>query len=150
MEQNAVWNSRVSQDLLATCVGNSSVCSNHITEMGMTPQFVADSIVDGTLPCIQNLTWLNSTSGQHFTASFTNMMTAQSANQPLLAPFWYRLYRCSATDIDQLNHFYNTNFENLLYTSSTLDYSYGLAITVGGSEVYSYAGDNALSYEDQV
>lgn len=150
MENNAVWNSRVSQDLINTCVGNSSVCEDNVKQMGHTPQFIVDSIVDGTLPCLKNLSWLNATNGQHIVASFTNTMTATQANQPLLAPFWNRLYRCSASDIEQLNTFYKNNIDGLYYSSPMLDYSYGLAITVGGSEVYSYAGDKALTYDDQV
>lgn len=61
-----------------------------------------------------------------------------SNNYILNGPFWWRLYRCSDADVDQLN-FYNS------YKQTTQPaefpppqaYSYGVAIIVGANEVYS-------------
>jgi len=102
------WASQVAQDVAFGCVSNSSVCSSRLSVMGHIPKLVMDSIIDGTLPCLRNLTWLSAKDGQFWTSIYNNYCTggATRATAHLcLAPFWYRLHRCSSTDITQLNFF---------------------------------------------
>lgn len=80
------------------------------------------------------------------------IITKGGGKRYLLAPFWYRMYRCSDSDIEQLN-FFHTYHQSMIEeqeSESYLDYSYGIATNVGGNELYSYAGENALTYNDQV
>jgi hypothetical protein len=77
--------------------------------MGHIPKLVMDSIIDGTLPCLANLSWLSARDGQFWAASYNNYCTGGatlSTAHLCLAPFWYRLHRCSSTDITQLNFFH--------------------------------------------
>ena len=61
------------------------------------------------------------------------------------------MYRCSDSDVEQLNFFHKYQQSLIHYEGeSYLDYSYGLANNIAGNELYSYAGDNALTYNDQV
>jgi pimeloyl-ACP methyl ester carboxylesterase len=87
LENNAQMNSLVSQSVIDLCVQNSSVCAQYLGEMGDLPQLVMQSVIDGTLPCLKNIPWLNATDGHIRTAQFTNFMTATRTAQPLLGPF---------------------------------------------------------------
>lgn len=105
IENNAVWNTHVTQNVIDLCVSNSSVCANYLGVVGHIPRLVMDQIVDGTLPCLSKVPWLNTKSGQHWVAIYTNFMTASRYAQVLLGPFYYRLYRCSDSDVQQLIYF---------------------------------------------
>jgi pimeloyl-ACP methyl ester carboxylesterase len=105
IENNAVWNTHVTQDLLSLCVSNSSLCANYLGIVGHIPRLVLDQIVDQTLPCLSKIPWLNTPSGQHWIAIYSNSMTASRTAQSLLGPFYYRLYRCSDSDVAQLINF---------------------------------------------
>lgn len=151
MENNAMWNSLVSQDVLRLCVANSSVCSSYLGAMGHLPQLVKDAVIDGTLPCLKNISWLNARDGHFITTQFTNYMTATRSAHTLLGPFWYRLYRCSASDIEQINNFYNVRMDMMTPdVADVLDYSYGLGINLGVNELYSFEGNDSLTYDEQV
>ena len=113
-----------------------------------------DSIIDGTLPCLAKLPWLTQQRAANLNADFQcvslvnpvelhpltplGRLGGVNNNYILNGPFWWRLYRCSDTDVDQLN-FYNS------YKQTTQPaefpppqaYSYGVAIIVGANEVYS-------------
>ena len=151
LENNAEWNSQVAQDIILTCASNSSVCAGFVGDMGHIPKLVNDAIIDGTLPCSSKLSWLNATTPGSATY-WTQIMSVyleQGTNQPGLAPFWYRLFRCSATDVVQLNFLYN-KVSMVSSPESSVRYSMGIAIIIGTSELYSYAGPNALTYQQQL
>lgn len=150
MENNAEWCSEVTANVAYGCASDSSVCTSSIGEMGHLPRLVMDAIIDGTLPCLQKLPWLNTEAGAFWVRVYANYFTAGTTVKSGLAPFWYRLYRCSPTDIEQLNYFNNYRQANEYYSQNQLILSYGLAIIIGASEIYSFAGENALSYEQQV
>ena len=60
-EHNGEWTSQVAQDVAHECAANSTVCSDRISDMGHIPMLVMDAVIDGTLPCLRNLSWLNAT-----------------------------------------------------------------------------------------
>eukprot|EP01040_Poterioochromonas_malhamensis_P011488 gene11488-12524_t len=151
LEDSALMNSWVSQEVVNLCVTNSSVCENAFSVMGNYPQLISQAVKDRTLPCVEKLPWLNQTGGHFLTEQYTNFMTGTQSAQVLLGPFWFRLHRCSDSDIEQLNYFYN------VYTSqidsnemSVYDYSYGLGMNLGANELYSFEGNNSLTYDQQV
>ena len=148
------WASQIAQDVAYGCASNSSVCSDRISAMGHIPKLVMDSIVDGTLPCLRNLTWLSASDGQYWASIYCNWCTSQGGGSRVLShvclsPFWYRLYRCSASDVTQLNFFNAYQQVALNQPVSALEYSLGVAITIGVSELYSYS-PHPLSYSQQV
>ena len=150
LENTGFWASQVAEDILSSCTHQSQLCSQYLGAMGHLPKLVLDSIVDGTLPCLSQIAWLNSSSGQHWTSTFSFTLSASDPFHPFLGPFWFRLYRCSPSDVEQLNHFYQVRMAVEFAAQSPLDYSYGLAVTIGTSEVYSLAGPRALTYDQQV
>jgi hypothetical protein len=115
LENNAEWASQVAQDVAYGCVTNSSVCRQRMSTMAHIPKLVMDSIVDQTLPCVRNISWLQGPSGQYWMSIYNNYCTGGASRDTAhlcLGPLWYRLHRCSASDIDQLNFFnawYQTN-----------------------------------------
>jgi hypothetical protein len=112
---------------------------------------VKDAIVDRSLPCMSKLAWLQEGNGNFITSLFNNFMNPND-KKALLGPFWHRLYRCSDSDVEQLNHFYNTRMADMMQMGEVnlLEYSPGYAANVGSSELYSLANpESALSY-DQV
>jgi len=122
--------------------------------MGHIPKLVMDSIVDGTLPCLRNLTWLRASDGQFWASTYCNWCTSQGGGSRVLShvclsPFWYRLYRCSASDITQLNSFNAYQQVAMFQPVSPLEYSLGVATTIGVSELYSFS-PHPLSYSQQV
>ena len=119
--------------------------------MGHIPKLVMDSIVDGTLPCLRNLTWLRASDGQFWASIYCNWCTSQGEGSRVLShvclsPFWYRLY---ASDVTQLNFFNAYQQVALFQPVSPLDYSLGVATTIGVSELYSFS-PHPLSYTQQV
>ena len=64
------------------------------------------TISDGTLPCLQKIPWLAEEGGIHFLSEYGFFMTATKDAHILLGPFYFRLYRCSASDVEQINYFY--------------------------------------------
>lgn len=77
-------------------------------------------------------------------------MTAYQPAHVLLGPFWARVARCSDSDVEQLNYFDAAQKHGLQPGQVPPVYNYGLAIIIGTSELYSFAGDRALSYSNQV
>jgi hypothetical protein len=152
LENNAEWASQVAQDVIYGCVTNSSVCKGSLSEMGHIPKLVMDGIIDQTLPCVQELTWLQGNEGQFWASVFSNFCTGgdvRATAHLCLGPMWYRLHRCSESDIEQLNFF--NEYQQVIQNGevSPLLYSMGVAIVIGSSELYSYS-ETPLSYEDQV
>jgi pimeloyl-ACP methyl ester carboxylesterase len=152
LEDSVMTNSLASQDVLNLCATNSSVCNAALGEMGDLPQLVMEAVYDQTLPCLQYLPWLNATDRNILTGEFTNFMTATQSAQPLLAPFWYRLYRCSASDVEQLNYYYSVRIKQLYPNlMSVYDYSYGLGVNIAVNELYSFQPKNqSITYKEQV
>ena len=152
LSENGYTNSLASQDVLNLCVQNSSVCQNYLGVQGLIPQLVMQAVYDRTLPCLQYLPWLNASDRIVLTAEFTNFMTGYMTAQPMLGPFWYRLYRCSASDVEQLNHFYSVRISQIYPNlDNVLDYSYGLGMNIGSNEVYSFLPeDEALNYQQAI
>lgn len=153
LENNAEWTTQVAQDIILTCAWNSSVCAEYVGYMGHIPKLVNDAIIDGTLPCKSKLSWLNNPSyggATYWTQLLANNLES-GQNQAGLSPFWYRLYRCSNSDVDQLNYLYNQVHTALFsYAPTSVEYSFGVAIIIGASELYSYAGNNSLTYQQQL
>jgi pimeloyl-ACP methyl ester carboxylesterase len=150
LENNAVWLSEVAMDLFSLCARTSSYCASRIgVAEGHLPRLVMDAIVDGTLPCLKQLPWLN----QHRASVLAAGLTLSSATHSLAAPFWYRLYRCSPSDVVQLNYF-NAFKESTDQAPQPPQYSYGLSVIISSNEFYSYAGGvggpNGMSYSQQV
>jgi hypothetical protein len=117
-------------------------------EMGHLAWLVRDQITNGILPCTKKLSWLNRTGhGQYWSAIYSNSFTGtQPANKALLAPYYYRLYRCNEQDVKDLE-FLNEYKQKTAYEPTLArDYSYGLAVNVAASEMYSFAGSEALDY----
>ena len=148
LENNAAWTSRVAEDVLDACAAASPTCRRRLGEPAHTPRLVMDAIVDGTLPCLAKLPWLT----QQRAAAYTAFMAASQFAHVLMGPFWDRLSRCSASDVDQLNFF--DAYRQALEPSGPIPpaYNYGLSLLIGTSELYSYAVPPAapLTYEQQV
>jgi pimeloyl-ACP methyl ester carboxylesterase len=120
--------------------------------MAHIPKLVMDAIIDGTLPCLRNISWLNDTSGQFWASQYANSCTGGSdraTSHITEGPFWFRLHRCSASDIEQLNFFNNYEQAILYYSPPAEDYSLGAAVNIAVSEVYSYS-KSPLDYTRQV
>lgn len=152
LENNAEWASQVAQDVAYGCAVNSSVCSDRISVMAHIPKLVMDSIIDGTLPCLKNLIWLSAPDGQFWVSIYNNYCTGGATRDTAhlcLAPFWYRLHRCSASDITQLNFFHEYQQGVQFTPFDWLDYSVGVATSIGASELYSFSSD-PLDYTRQV
>lgn len=155
LENNAEWVSRVADDVTFSCVTNSSVCRDRMSVMGHIPRLVMDAIIDGTLPCIKNLTWLQDQKlAQYWVSLYANSITGGgdlNTAHTAFNPFWYRLHRCSASDIQQLNLF-NANQQianGPMSSPNPIDYSVGAALNIASSELYSYS-KTPLPYEQQV
>lgn len=149
LENNAAWVSIVARDVLHECARLSAACSTHLGDLGQLPFLVMDSIIDGTLPCLAKLPWLT----QHVASIYAAFMTLNGPGHVLQGPFWWRLYRCSASDVAQLNTFHAYKTATDAAPSPEL-YSYALSIIIGSSEVYSFAGGPGgplgLTYSEQV
>eukprot|EP00048_Salpingoeca_helianthica_P020113 m.4878 g.4878 ORF g.4878 m.4878 type:complete len:578 (-) comp4409_c1_seq1:33-1766(-) len=145
LENNAPWVERVSQDILNLCAQHSAACAEHLGVMGHIPRLVMDAIIDGSLPCLRRLPWLS----QHIAAIHSSYMTLDGAAHVLLGPYWWRLYRCSASDVDQLNAFYAYRAVHNV-APPTSDYSYSLASIIGSSELYTINPNDTQTYAAQV
>ncbi|KAI9007744.1 Alpha/Beta hydrolase protein [Hyaloraphidium curvatum] len=145
LENNAEWASTVSQQIQALCGAQSAKCSERIAQTGQIPRFVMDSIIDGTLPCLAKVPWLN----QHTAATYTLPFTYNGPTQVLNGPFWWRLYRCTDSDAEQLNFFGALQQANNKAADPSV-YSYGLAVVLGASELYTYANNTDMTYAAQV
>lgn len=142
LENNAEWASQTAQDVAFGCVSNSSVCSDRLAVMGHIPKLVMDSIIDGTLPCLSKIGWLNATDGQFWASVYNNYCTGGPTRDTAhlcLAPFWFRLHRCLDSDVEQLNFFHAYQQGIQFAPIDPLSYSLGLAINIGASELYSFA-----------
>lgn len=161
LENNAEWVSRVSMDILRFCGQLSPLCANKTGLMGQIPRLVMDSVVDRTLPCLERLPWLS----QRVAATYSSFMTLNQTAHVLMAPFWFRLYRCTDSDVSQLNTFHVrmtgrrrgrrevsvANDANDTSATPFVEYAIGLAVNIGASEVYSYGSRSlALNYSEQV
>jgi pimeloyl-ACP methyl ester carboxylesterase len=147
LTNNAEWVSKVSQDVINLCAQQSELCKQAVGEMGMTPRFTMDAIIDGTLPCLEKLPWLT----QHVAALYTAFLTLRQSWHVVLAPFWARLHRCSEADVAQLNFFHTLQQQTSGVGASLINYGYGVSINIGASELYSFAPpDQQLTYQEQV
>jgi hypothetical protein len=112
----------------------SPTCASVIDERGHGPMLLFEAVVDGTLPCLAQLPWLTP-----YTAAFYNMGLLQGDSHVALGPFWARAGRCSASDVEQLNFFRAAKEAAQPSGQAPPFYTYGLAVTIGASEVFSYA-----------
>jgi pimeloyl-ACP methyl ester carboxylesterase len=151
LENNAEMQSMQALDGIKLCIEESSVCRMHLGELGHIPKMTKDAIVDGSLPCIQKLPWLQQENGNYMTSLYNNFFNP-TYNKAMLGPFWHRLYRCTDSDAEQLNHFNDVRLAEMMTQGGTPDPSYnrGYATNVGAADVYSYAGDGARSYDKVV
>jgi len=155
LENNAEWVSKVAQDVAYGCASGSSVCENRLSRMAHIPQLVMDSIIDTTLPCVQNVTWLDGGgqgNGQFWTSIYNNYVAGGANDRATahiaLGPMWFRLHRCNASDIEQLEYFNQVMQVKVNYPVQWEDYSLGAAINIAVNELYSYS-PNPLSFEHQ-
>jgi hypothetical protein len=122
------------KDVLRDCVTLSPTCAAVLDERGHGPKLLMEAVVDGTLPCLEQLPWLTP-----YQAAFYNMQLLQGDSHVALGPFWARAGRCSASDVEQLN-FFNAAKEAAQPSGQAPPfYTYGLSVTIGASEVFSYA-----------
>ena len=77
-------------------------------------------------------------------------LIASRANHPLIGPFFYRLYRCSASDVSQINTFINWRASQNSGTTPTSTFSLGLGVNIGASELYSANSATELNYDQVV
>jgi hypothetical protein len=123
----------------------------HLGEKGHIVAMTKQAIIDGTLPCQKKLPWLTTDNGNYLTSIYNNLFDSHDYIA-LRGPFWHRLYRCSDSDVEQLNYFHSTQQKemNSYHASDPLDYSTGYALNTGSIELYSQAGNNSLSYDEVV
>ena len=150
LEDNAQWAEKVSQDILLTCVQNSTVCRGHLGDRAHLARYTMDQIIDETLPCLSKLPWLQQADGHLLISFWSNILSSGEDNVKMLGPFWKRLQRCSDSDVVQLNF-----FRGLTLTppppQSTSDYSYFVATVSAVADLYSRApAAKVLTYADQV
>ncbi len=85
------------------------------------------AVVDGTLPCKTKLPWLTplvlSTITDNFRVGGPNGFAA-------LGPFYWRLSRCSDSDVAQLNYHYKTQFNWSFMPPAAFDYTDALYIFI--------------------
>jgi pimeloyl-ACP methyl ester carboxylesterase len=150
MENNAAMQSMVTVDAMRMCADESDLCREHLGENANLPRMVKDAIVDGSLPCLSHLPWLATESGNFLISMYNNFMNP-NYNKALQAPFWYRLFRCSSSDVEQLNFFHEARQEamNNVGPSKPLEYSLGFATNAAAADIYSYS-DAPSSYDDVV
>ncbi len=155
LENNARMQSMVSFDSLRMCAKESSVCAAHLGEMAHIPQMTKDAIVDGTLPCLEQLPWLAAKNGNYLSSLYNNFLNP-TRTKALLGPFWHRLYRCSESDVTQLNFFHKARQNEMSYWGQAdyTDYSRGYAVNAAAADLYSYVNANSfaetLTYEKVV
>ena len=149
-EYNAMTNSLVAQDQMNLCVRLSSKCKQYLGEMGHIPRMVRQQITEGVLPCLQKLPWLNTPKGNYLIGIFNQALSGGYYNRPLGGPLFYRLYRCSSSDVDQLNFFYNYWMSTHSSQGEPTDsLSILLATNIGVSELQSFQ-QKPLSYNQIV
>jgi hypothetical protein len=77
-------------------------------------------------------------------------LIASRKNHPLIGPFFYRLYRCSASDVAQIDTFLNWRQSENDGSMSTSTFSLGLGVNIGASELYSPDNSTELNYDQVV
>ena len=155
LERDPEWKSRVAGDVLAACVRLSPTCSSRMgmgepaggagyaaaaataTTTAHAAAFLMDAVVDGSLPCLAQLPWLTP-----YRAAMYNTAMLQGAQHVCLGPFWARVDRCDASDVEQLNHFHAGQEAAAAEGGPAPPlYSYGAAVNIGASEVFSFASE---------
>merc|ERR1712185_434472 len=97
--------------------------------------FLMDAVVDGSLPCLSELPWLTP-----YRAAAYNLAMIQGPQHVVLAPFWARVGRCGASDVEQLNFFHAAQEAAAAQGGPAPPlYTYGAAVAIGASEVFSFA-----------
>lgn len=143
-------NRLAAENLLRTCTETSSLCKSLFGSMGHLPMMVMNAIIDKTLVCLDKLPWLATAQAQFKLTLWVSNMVAIKEHQPLLAPLFYRLYRCSDSDVTQLNYFRDWQLSSESYIAPTIDDSLGLGLNIAASELYSANKETELSYDEQV
>jgi hypothetical protein len=73
-------------------------------------------------------------------------LIASRANHPLIGPFFYRLYRCSDSDVTQIKTFIDWRASQNSGSTPTSTFSLGLGVNIGASELYSPNVSTELNY----
>jgi hypothetical protein len=114
------------------------------------------AIADGTLPCASKLSWLAKGVESAWIVSTINNQFNRNELKHLQGPFWARLYRCSDSDAQQLQHFFDHVAVKYIYDSNIVvdpkefhSYNLGYAINVGASDLFHYGSASAKTF-DQV
>ena len=148
LENGAAREDDVVQDVLNVCTQVSATCMKYLDTMAQSPRLLMDSIIDGTLPCLANLPWLNQFS---MSVIVDTLVKGGPDGFAALGPFWWRLNRCSESDVIQLNNYYETQYHTDGPSPEPADYSVAIALIVGSSELYSFAPrGQELDYDFQV
>jgi pimeloyl-ACP methyl ester carboxylesterase len=151
LENFGFMNSMVSKDSISMCVEESEICRTYLGEMGHLPFMTKDAVADGSLPCLDKLPWLAAESG-NFWAGMLNSQMSPRANKAMLGPFWYRLFRCTDEDAEQLNNFYNHVMSGYYagWGKSDPENSIAFGTNAGVADLVSLGGDKYLTYDDVV
>lgn len=149
LEESGAYNGVVAGDNLRVCGQASAACQMHLGALGHIPRLVMDAIVDGSLPCLKNLTWLTHQRAANLNGGFMYGGDMTDGGGFILQPaFWWRLYRCSDSDVQQLTAFNNYKLATA-GTSSATFFSYSLGMLVAANELYSSAAA-PLTYAQQL
>lgn len=143
-------NRLAAENLLRTCAETSARCKSLFGSMGHLPMLVMNAIIDKTLGCLDKLPWLASAQAQFQLTLWVSNMAAIKEHQPLLGPLFSRLYRCSESDVAQLNVFREWQQGISSYIAPTIDDSLALGLNIGGSELYAANKETELNYDQQV
>ena len=146
LENDPKWKSTVAQDVLRECVSLSPTCLAQLDIDAHAPGFLMDSVIDGSLPCLESLPWLTP-----YAAASYNIQMLQGPQHVVLGPFWARVQRCSESDIEQLNYYHSMQEASEPSGLEPPFYTYGISVAIGSSEVYSFAEAPymAATYDEQ-
>jgi len=112
IENNARTKSMVTLESIRMCVEGSDLCKSKIGSSGYLHQMINDAVNDLSLPCVQKLPWLKAANGKYWLSVFNDGFS-DTDKKALLAPLYWRLFRCSDSDVTQLNYLYTKNMRDI-------------------------------------
>jgi hypothetical protein len=154
IENNARTKSMVTLDSIRMCVQESDKCAQYLGEFGHIAQMVNDAVNDLSLPCVQQLPWLKAANGKFWLSRLVDDFSSTEV-KALLGPMYWRLLRCSASDVQQLNFLFDRKMRHIgMYPyktasqsvpggpisgaagGSNYSYSVGYALAIGNADIY--------------
>lgn len=106
VENSARTKSMVVLDSIKMCVTESATCAAYLGEYGNIPQMVNDAVNDLSLPCVERLPWLKAANGKFWLSQLVDGFNP-TEKKALLGPLYWRLFRCSDSDVQQLNFLFD-------------------------------------------